>query len=607
MSIRTRIESAQTLLAHLRWVLRLVWTCQPILVATVVGATLLQSLIPAATAYVSKLIVDSVVRATSQPEQGWSLVVQVVLIAFALALAGSVVGSVAQLARDLLANRLFGHINEMIITHASSLELSHFEDPSFHDMLERAKTEAGDRPLSLISHLLTVASSVVMISSFLFLLMHFNLWVVLILMATTLPSIFVQVRHGRQAFRLRSFRVPESRQMLYYTHLLTTEQSVKEIRLFALAKMFLSRYRALFDRFYRQDRSLAVRRRVAGFGFSLLSLGGFYGCYLYVVARAINRAITLGDLTLYAMAFQQLQTSLRSLLDSVSAIYESALFLSNLHSFFQIKPSVEHATERIGRTSPARWQKGISFHGVSFRYPNNPTYALENINLQIGPGDKVALVGENGAGKTTLVKLLTRLYEPTAGRITLDGIDVREYDAESYCRNISVIFQDFTHYYLTARENIGLGQVDALDDIDRIRTAANKSGAHEIISRLPSGYETMLGRWFRSGHQLSLGEWQKVALARAFMREAQLVILDEPTASLDARAEYQVFQHFNELARDKATVLISHRFNTVRIADRIVVLSDHCVAEEGTHAQLVKQDGLYAKLFRMQAAPYVNA
>lgn len=366
--------------------------------------------------------------------------------------------------------------------------------------------------------------------------------------------------------------------------------------------MLFGRYKALFARFYRENRSLAARRNLAGAGLSLLSLSGYYGCYVYVISRAIAGTITLGDLTLYGSVFLQLQGSLANLLTGLSTIYENSLFINNLFAFLELCPAISPSAN--GRRPPERWREGFVFHDVSFCYPGTTRYVLRNVNLRIRPGEKVALVGENGAGKTTLVKLLVRLYDPTEGHITLDGIDLREYDLGSLQQQISVIFQDFVHYYLPARENIGFGLVEALGDSKRIVTAAQKSGAHNIISALPQGYETTLGRWFDEGHQLSLGEWQKVALARAFMRDAPLLILDEPTASLDARTEYEVFQQFSALTRDRAAVLISHRFSTVRMADHIVVLEQGQIVEEGSHKELLEQNGLYATLFNMQAEKY---
>ncbi len=602
-NLREISKSGRTLLTQVGQVIQLIWNCHPTLTVIVVLTTLLQGLLPAAGAYASKLVVDSVISASGGSGAEWDAILPAVALAFGLGVLGALVGRTTGLAQELLGNKLYNHINEMVISHAISLDLSFYENPQFYDMLQRAQREAGHRPLSVLSRLLTLASSTITISSLLVLLLRFNPWVVLALVLTVLPAVFVQARYGRQTFRLLSGRAPESRQLFYYTQLLTSEQSVKEIKLFNLAPLFLERYRALFARFYRQDRALTIRRHLFGAALSLLSQAGYYGCYLYVIGRVLLGLITLGDLTLYGMVFRQLQSSLMSLLDSVTTMYENLLFLSNLSAFLELRPVLSEN----GRQAPAEWQEGLVFHDVSFRYSDAAPYALRNVNLHVCPGEKIALVGENGAGKTTLVKLLTRLYDPSEGYITLDGVDLREYDLKSLQEHIGVIFQDYMHYHLPARENIGLGQVDRLDDMERIVAAAKKSEAHDTISRLPSGYDTILGRWFDQGSELSWGEWQKVALARAFVRDAELLILDEPTASLDARTEYQVFQQFSELLNGRTAVLISHRFSSVRMADRIVVLRDGEIVEKGTHSQLVGQeDGLYARLFAMQAEPYVE-
>ena len=593
----TRVSSTNT-----ARILGLVWRCSPVLVLTMGSTTLLQSLLPAAGAYASKLIIDSVVQSTNTPNRGLASVLPAAILALGLGLVGVLVTSGSQLAQELLGDLLSNRISEMVIDQAITLDLSFYENPQFYDMLQRAQREAGFRPLTLLIQMLTIASSTITALSLLALLLRFNPWVVLALVLTTLPALFVQARYGQEAFRLFSWRTPEARKLAYYAQLLTSERSVKEIKLFNLAQLLFERYRALFARFYRENRGLTVRRHLAGTALALLSLLGYYGCYVYVIGRAIVGAITLGDLTLYGAVFLQLQGSLTGLLTGLSTIYESALFIGNLFAFLELRPMISPSAN--GRQPPEKWQEGFVFHDVSFCYPGTTLYVLRNVDLHIRPGKKVALVGENGAGKTTLVKLLARLYDPTEGHITLDGLDLREYDLGSLQRRIGVIFQDFMRYYLSARENIGFGQIEALEDRERIVAAARKSGAHTVISGLPEGYETTLGRWFDDGHQLSIGEWQKVALARAFMRDAPLLILDEPTASLDARAEYEVFQQFSALTHDRAAVLISHRFSTVRMAERIIVLEQGRIVEEGSHEQLLERGGIYATLFNMQAENY---
>lgn len=596
------LRSPRTLFASAVQILPLVWACSPALTLITALATLAQSLLPAASAYVAKLVVDSVVQAIGDPTLGLRSVLPAVALALGLGLLGTLLGHGGQLAQELLRDLLSNRINETIIEQALTLDLSFYENPRFYDMLQRAQREAGFRPLMLLTQTLTIASSSITIVSLLALLLRFNVAVALVLVITALPALFVQARYGRQAFHLFSWRAPEARRLAYYSRLLTSDQWAKEIKLFHLGWLLFDRYRALFARFYRQNRGLAVRRNLSAVLLSLLSTFGYYGCYVYVIRQTIVGMVTLGDLTLYASVFQQLQGALANLLNGLSTIYESTLFISNLFAFLELRPLIPPSTD--GRRPPETWQEEFVFHNVSFRYPGTEKDVLRNVNLRLRPQEKLALVGKNGAGKTTLVKLLCRLYDPTDGYITLNGIDLREYDPAGLQRRIGVIFQDFARYYLTARENIGFGQVEMMDDQSRIEAAARKSGAHEVISALPDGYDTTLGRWFDNGHQLSLGEWQKVALARAFMRDADLLILDEPTASLDARTEYEIFQQFAELTHGRAAILISHRFSTVRMAERIIVLDDGHVIEDGTHQQLLEQGGVYATLFNMQAEGY---
>ena len=358
----------------------------------------------------------------------------------------------------------------------------------------------------------------------------------------------------------------------------------------------------LFDKFFQEDKSLALRRAVVGFGLGLIATLGFYGSYAWIVWHTVQGKISLGDMTLYLSIFRQGQSTFQAILSGVGSIYENNLFMANVFDFLGLKPQMVIATRK--HDLPVSLHRGIEFRGVGFRYPESEEWALRNIDLSIRPGEKIALVGPNGAGKTTLIKLLSRLYDPTEGAILIDGIDIRELDPVDLRQKIGVIFQDFVRYHVPARENVGFGQIDSLEKIEQIIEAARKSGAHPIIENLPEGYETMLGRWFRGGHELSVGQWQKIALARAFMRDAEILVLDEPTAALDAETEYEIFRHFQELTEGKTAILISHRFSTVRMADRIVVIQEGRIAEIGSHPELLRQEGIYAHLFSMQAQGY---
>ncbi|MCA1553289.1 MAG: ABC transporter ATP-binding protein/permease, partial [Chloroflexi bacterium] len=399
-----------------------------------------------------------------------------------------------------------------------------------------------------------------------------------------------------------SWRAPEARQLQYLEYVLTDYDSVKEVKLFKLGEPLLKRYNDLFWKFLKEDQNIAQRRSLTSFGWGLLSTASYYLSYAWIVLQAVGRSITLGDMTLYLALFRQSQNTFEGLFDGIRQLYENALFMSNLFSFLTLEPQmIQSATPK---PVPPKIQQGIQFRNVSFKYPNVDEYALRNINLCIRPGEKLALVGANGAGKTTLVKLLTRLYDPTEGQVLLDGVDLREYDLNELRQRIGVIFQDFVRYHMSARENVGFGQIEALADEPRIVGASQRSGAHPILSGLPQGYDTPLGRWFSKGRELSGGEWQKVALARAFMRDSEVLVLDEPTAALDAENEYAVFQKFRELTQGKMAVLISHRFSTVRMADRIAVIDDGTIKELGTHAELLALGGTYARLFSIQAEGY---
>jgi len=359
---------------------------------------------------------------------------------------------------------------------------------------------------------------------------------------------------------------------------------------------------ALFDKFFREDKSLAVRRAVVGFGLGLIATAGFYGSYAWIVWHTVQGTISLGDMTLYLSIFRQGQSTFQSILAAVGSIYENNLFMANYFDFLDLKPQMRIGAQQQKLPVPLR--RGIEFRGVGFRYPESEDWALRGIDLYIRPGEKIALVGHNGAGKTTVIKLLSRLYDPTEGDILIDGVNIRELDPLDLRQKIGVIFQDFVRYHLPVSENIGFGQIEAAHRMDKIVESARKSGAHAIIENLPEGYQTMLGRWFHGGHELSIGQWQRIALARAFMRDAEILVLDEPTASLDAQTEYEIFRHFQELTEGKMAILISHRFSTVRMADRIVVIRGGRIAESGSHQELLRQEGIYAELFGMQAEGY---
>jgi ATP-binding cassette, subfamily B, bacterial len=589
---------------HTPQAVQLVWQTNPWATLGLGFLTLGGALLPASQAWVGKLIVDGVVASIQQganPEEVRRVFVYLIL-ELSLFLLSTVVNHARRLIQQLIQLQLANRIRGEIIRKALSLDLAFFEHPDFYDRLQNARRESGYKPVDLINDTFLIIQNTITLVSFAVLLLRFSPWLMVILLATSIPAFIAETRFSEEGFRLLTRRAPESRQINYLARLLTEDASAKEIKLFNLGETLLTRYMTLFKKFFQEDKSLALRRAVVGFGLGLVATLGFYGSYAWIVWHTVQGKISLGDMTLYLTIFRQGQSTFQAILSAVGTIYENNLFMANLFDFFGLKPQMITAVRH--QMLPVPLIVGIEFRGVGFRYPDSGDWALRDIHLSIRPGEKIALVGPNGAGKTTLIKLLSRLYDPTEGTILIDGIDIRELDPLDLRRRIGVIFQDYVRYHLPASENIGFGQVEALGRLDQIIESARKSGAHSIIENLPEGYDTMLGRWFHGGHELSVGQWQKIALARAFMRDAEILVLDEPTASLDAETEYEIFRRFQELTVGKMAILISHRFSTVRMADRIVVIQKGRIAEIGTHDELLHQEGIYAHLFSMQAAGY---
>jgi ATP-binding cassette, subfamily B, bacterial len=587
----------------------LVWHAHAPSAIGMAAVTLVSAALPVSQAWLGKLIIDGVFEAARTGafvSAGLWAGIQPVLPYLMLELALVTLGAAATQARTLFEHvlhaRLSHEINTAIIRKALTLDLQFFEDAEFYDKLQNARREADRRALSILNSGFYALQNMIQLLSFAAVLLTFSPLIALVLFGASLPMFLAQTKYSNLNFRLLTWRAPEARRMMYFEHLLTDKDSVKEVKLFGLGETLLGRYVDLFWKFYKEDALLARRRSLISIGFGLLANLAYYGAYAWIVWRAVIGAATLGDMALYLAIFRQSQGAFQGLLTQINQLYESALFMSNLYSYLELTPrlAVSAKARAVQRGVPL----GIEFRNVSFKYPNKNEWALDDVSLTIKAGEKLALVGANGAGKTTFIKLLTRLYDPDKGQILLDGIDLREYDPDSLRDAIGVIFQDFVRYQATARENVGFGQVKALDDIGRIERAAEKGGADDVIAELPERYDTMLGYWFNKGRDLSGGQWQKMALGRAFMRDADILVLDEPTSALDAQREYEIFQSFRELTAGKIAILISHRFSTVRMADRIAVIAQGKLAELGSHAELLALDGTYARLFNMQAEGY---
>jgi ATP-binding cassette, subfamily B, bacterial len=485
--------------------------------------------------------------------------------------------------------------------HATSLDLVSFEDPVFYDKMERARRQTTAR-LGMLASLAGMAQQLLTLVSLLSAVIFFYPWLLALLVAATIPVFLGETRFAMLNYSMLYRYTPERRELDYLRYLGASNESAKEVKIFGLGQYLSGRARALFERFYADNKHLAVRRALHGTLINVIPTAAYYAAYALILLRALAGALTVGDLTLMVGAFSRARSIMESLVSGLVGVSEQALFIQDLFEFFETKPSISSPPDALPVPRPIR--SGFEFQNVSFAYPGSGTPVLSNINFRFYPAERIALVGENGAGKTTLVKLLARLYDPTAGRILLDGHDLREYDVNQLRHEIGVIFQDYMRYDLLALENIGVGRVAELDDEARIQLSAEKSLAAAVISRLPAAYRQMLGRRFEGGVDLSTGQWQKIALARAYMRDAQILILDEPTASLDARAEFEVYRRFVDLTAGKMAVLISHRFSTVRMADRILVLEQGRIVEHGSHQQLVALGGKYAELFDLQAAGY---
>jgi ATP-binding cassette, subfamily B, bacterial len=629
----------------------LVWTTDRSLTEAMIVLRIVRSLVPVASLWVGKLIVDGVIaaaRGTMRPAQIW----RYVALELALVVAGELLARGSALIESLLGDKFSNRMSVRLMEHAATLDLQQFEDPTFYDHLERARRSTSGR-LGLLAQLLQIAQDLLTLASLSTALIVASPWLVLLLVVAILPSFLGETHFARLAYSLLYRWTPERRQLDYLRYVGASDRTAKEVQMLGLAPWLTERYRLLSDRYFNESARLSIRKAGISAALSILGTLGYYGAYVVIVLRAVNNRITIGTLTFLAGAFQQSRNLLQRILLGLSDIYEQSLYLKDLFVFFEMKPTID--SKPNARSVPWPLRQGFVFENVGFKYPGSDRWAVRHVSFELRPGERLALVGENGAGKTTITKLLARLYDPTEGRILLDGVDLRDYDLSQVRHAIGVIFQDFVRYDMRFDENVGVGEIEetrsyldagrdeAISDSLNSRTAEHdiafltgtagsdltstrgissddereplvpphalveateKSLASSLLPRMALGYRQMLGRRFDEGVDLSGGEWQKVALARAYMRDAHVLILDEPTAALDARAEYDVFVRFNELMAGRMAIVISHRFSTVRMADRIVVFRQGEVVEEGTHDELLASDGLYAELFQMQAAGY---
>jgi ATP-binding cassette subfamily B protein len=607
-SLRERVSALRNLPPFLREI----WATSRTLTLASLGLRLVRALLPIITLYIGKLIIDEAVRLVGagvrfdslQAAWGGGQLDRLLLLLaseFALAIASDLLGRLVSYADAVLSELFTNATSIRLMEHAATLDLEDFEDPDLQDKLDRARRQTMGR-MSLLSQLFGQAQDMVTVVSFVAGLLVYAPWLMVLLAIALVPAFIGESHFNAVNYSLNFQWTPERRQLEYIRQMGASVETAKEVKIFDLNRFFIARFRELSAKFFLANRALARRRAFWGTLLAALGTLGYYIAYAYIAWRTVKGDFSIGDLTFLAGSFRRLRQLLESLLIGFSQVAGQAMYLDDLYSFFEIEPEIRSRPD--AEKIPRPIARGFVFDNVGFRYPDAERWALRGLQFELRAGEVLALVGENGAGKTTLVKLLARLYDPDEGRILLDGRDLRDYDLEDLRANIGVIFQDFVRYHLTAGENIAVGQVDAMHDVARIREAARRSMADEVIESLPQAYDQLIGRRFKTGVDLSGGQWQKIAIARAYMRDAQVIILDEPTAALDARAEFEVFQRFKELSEGRTAVLISHRFSSVRMADRILVLAEGRLEDSGTHEELMARGGRYAELFELQAAGY---
>jgi ATP-binding cassette subfamily B protein len=581
---------------------KLVWRSSPSKTLISFSLRILRSAMPVALLYVGKLIIDQVVALnTNSPDGNLQELWQLVALEFALALLTDGLNRMINLTDSLLGDLFSNYTSIRIMKHAATLDLDQFEDSVFYDKLERARQQTVGRTI-LLSQVMSQVQDFISMAFLLTALIAFNPWLILLLVLAIIPSFLGESYFNSKNYALSRSQTPERRELDYLRYLGASDETAKEVKIFGLSDFITDRFKTLSDKFYSDNNKLAVRRSLWGTFFSVLGTLGYYAAYAFIIYETVTGKSSVGSLTFLAGSFRQLRGLMETMLSRFTVVSQGAIYLNDFIDFFEIKPNITQNQNAL--TFPNPIKTGFVFENVGFQYRNTDRWANRNLSFTLKPGEKLALVGENGAGKTTLVKLLARLYDPTEGRILLDGKDLKEYELEGLRYNLGIIFQDYIRYQMTLYQNIAVGNIKELDNEALVKRAATESLADKLALKFPEGYQQWLGRRFNDGVELSGGEWQKVALARAYMKDAQVLILDEPTAALDARAEYEVFQRFAELTKGKSAVLISHRFSTARLADRILVLENGTLLESGTHQELVKADGRYAELFKLQAKGY---
>lgn len=580
---------------------KLVWQTSPSLTVATALIRLVRSAIPVSILYIGKLIIDQVIALSQNSGASHSYLWELVALEFALAILSDALGRLTTLIDSLLGDLFANHTSMQIMEHAAALDLEQFEDSLFYDKLERARQQTVGRTI-LLSQVSGQVQDLITMGFLAAGLVVFNPWLILLLFLAVLPAFLGESYFNDRNYSLSRRQTPERRELDYIRYIGASDETAKEVKLFNLSGFLIDRFRQLSQKFYRDNKKLAIKRSAWGTVFSLIGTLGYYGAYVYMISKTVEGRISIGDLTFLAGSFRQLRALLDGVLGRFTAVSQGAIYLKDFFDFFDIQPVIWPRPNARPFPNPIR--EGFVFENVGFKYANSEIFANRHLNFTLAAGEKLALVGENGAGKTTLVKLLARLYDPTEGRILLDGHDLREYDLAELRKNVGVIFQDYIRYQMTVAQNIAVGNIDEKENRELVERSAQKSMADALVQRLAGKYDQALGRRFNQGVELSGGEWQKIALARAYMKEAQLLILDEPTSALDARAEYEVFQRFAELTRGKTAVLISHRFSTVRMADRILVLDRGQLLEIGSHEELLARGGRYAELFRLQAMGY---